>query len=828
MHIINKLTLKQLLANKKRTVVTIVGIIISVAMFTAVTTFVTSFMEMMRLEVSSYDGSWHVAYDNLTSQQIDSLKNDDAYQNSVLFQKIDTLLIDENNPIFIELNQLDNYSKEIKLLKGNYPANSNEIIISKYYQTQNGVKVGDEITVKTGATQISDKFIETEQLESTAALPVKTFKVVGIYQSTYLDQASYYNSFYTANSSSIISSKMYLTLNHVDNDIFDNGSNTAQSLGINSGDISYHQNLLYYYGISNNDGFNQAMMTAVGIVVVIIMIGSVGLIYNAFAISLNERSRYLGTLSSIGATKRQKKQSVYFEGLVVGIIAIILGVIAGVGGMAVTFKVINPILANLGQEIGFPLAISFKGILIAVICAIITIFISSIIPAYHASKISPIAAITNQQDTKIKVRNIKTSFLTHRIFGFEGDLAMKNIKRNKNRYRITLFSLIISSILFLTASGFTYYLKESYDMTSININYDGYININSQNQELINELAHLKNTTQIAVAKETSLNLETSLDNINPELLSFLTENEQNYGNTYFLDLNLVTYNQEYLDSIPNLNKELQNQILINKENNIKLNRKYKQTDILKENLDHLIGTTFNNNGDEIEITLNKIKYTNQYLLGQTPHETHYSLNLLVSNDTFNQLINQYQLNSNNTNIYYTSNNNEAVLKEIKEITDNYPEESLYSFNLSEDIKQANQLILIINIFTYGFIILIGLISIANIINTISTSMALRTKEFSMLKSIGMTPRAFNKMIYFESLFYGIKTLIYSLPLGFIIMYFLYENLAAIFERSFSVPINSFIIITIAIFVIVFTTLAFSSQKIKKLNIIDGLKNDNN
>lgn len=318
-------------------------------------------------------------------------------------------------------------------------------------------------------------------------------------------------------------------------------------------------------------------------------------------------------------------------------------------------------------------------------------------------------------------------------------------------------------------------------MTSININYDGYININSQNQELINELAHLKNTTQIAVAKETSLNLETSLDNINPELLSFLTENEQNYGNTYFLDLNLVTYNQEYLDSIPNLNKELQNQILINKENNIKLNRKYKQTDILKENLDHLIGTTFNNNGDEIEITLNKIKYTNQYLLGQTPHETHYSLNLLVSNDTFNQLINQYQLNSNNTNIYYTSNNNEAVLKEI-----------------------------------------------ANIINTISTSMALRTKEFSMLKSIGMTPRAFNKMIYFESLFYGIKTLIYSLPLGFIIMYFLYENLAAIFERSFSVPINSFIIITIAIFVIVFTTLAFSSQKIKKLNIIDGLKNDNN
>lgn len=826
MGIINKLTLKQLLSNKKRTLVTIIGIIISVAMFTAVTTFVTSFMEMMKLDIASYEGSWHVAYKEVEPKQIDILKNKSDYKDSLLFQTIDTLLIDDNNPRFINLIQLDNYQDNLKLVKGDYPSNDNEIIISKYYQSNNQkIGIGDEITVKTKAGELADKYIETDQLVNSDKLATRTYKVVGIYNPNYLNRSSYFESFYTANSKEISSSSLYLTLNHVDRQIFENSSSIAKDAGIIKNNIEYHSNLLYYYGVSNNDNFNQSMLIVIGIVVAIIMIGSVGLIYNAFAISLNERSRYLGTLSSIGATKRQKKQSVYFEGLIVGSIAIILGIIAGIGGMAVTFNVINPILKDLGQEIGFPLTISFTGILIAIICAVITIFISSIIPARHASKISPIVAINNQQDSKIKSRNIKTSFITKKLFGFEGNLAMKNIKRNKNRYRVTLISLIISSVLFLTASGFTYYLKESFNMTSANINYDGNIYVNSNNQELLNELSNLKNVDQLAVAKQTSINLDVDLKNINPELISFLEENNEQINETFYLDLNLLSYDQNYLTKYPELNKQLQDHIIVNKTNNIKLNRKYKQLSILDNQLTNLKGTTFDRDGNNIEISLDNLFFSDETLLGQTSLEAYFSLNLLVNEKTFNQLSSLY--NYSNTMIYYTSSNNDALIKEINDLITKYPDETIHSYNLSEEAKQANQTILIINIFTYGFIILIGLISIANIINTISTSMALRTKEFSMLKSIGMTPKAFNKMIYFESLFYGLKTLVYSLPIGLIIMYFLYQNLTDVFDRPFSVPIPSFIILIIAIFTIVFTTLIFSSRKIKQLTIIDGLKNDN-
>lgn len=825
MDIINKLTLKQLLTNKKRTLVTIMGIIISVAMFTAVTTFVTSFMKMMILDISSYEGDWHVCYNDLDNSQITSLQNNDNYQSGILYHNIDTLLANQEQPSFASLNQLDNYQSNIELLKGNFPANQNEIIIPRYYQN-NQLEIGDEITVKANAANLANQYIETETLPSSDSLPTKTFKIVGIYSPNYLNQNSYYDCFYTANSNTINTTKLYITLNHVNKSIFEDSINIGKSIGVNSSNITYHHNLLYYYGISNNDNFNQTMYTIIAIVMIIIMIGSVGLIYNAFAISLNERSRYLGILSSIGATKKQKKQSVYFEGLFVGSIAIVLGIIAGIGGMAVTFSVINPILKSLGETTGFPLTISFTGILVAVIFAIITIFISSIIPARHASKISPIAAINNQQDIKIKKRNIKTSFITKKIFGFEGDLAMKNIKRNKNRYRVTLVSLIISSILFLTASGFTYYLKESYDMTSRTINYDGYIHVNSTSAELINELSNLKNVSELAISKQTHANIDIDIDNINPDLISFLEENDQVLNNPFYLDFAVITYNQEYLDKTDGLNKLLDQHYLINKTNNIKLNRQFKQTSILKEGLTSISGTSYDSNANLINITFDNLMFSDLYLLGQTPSENYDSLYLLVNNENFEKICSQYQLN-NQTSIYYTSDNNEAVIKEISEIIENYPEESVYSYNQSEELKQINQTILIINIFTYGFIILMGLISIANIINTLSTSMALRTKEFSMLKSIGMTPNAFTKMIYFESLFYGIKTLIYSIPIGLFIMYLLYHNLTNVFDRAFTIPINSFIILTVVIFIIVFTTLSFSSRKIKKLTIIDGLKNDN-
>ncbi|GAF11925.1 ABC transporter ATP-binding protein [Bacillus sp. JCM 19046] len=174
--------------------------------------------------------------------------------------------------------------------------------------------------------------------------------------------------------------------------------------------------------------------------------------------------------------------------------------------------------------------------------------------------------------------------------------------------------------------------------------------------------------------------------------------------------------------------------------------------------------------------------------------------------------------------LYFTSDDpNEAAT-----VIEEFDTRGQLSINNFHEMKQSDQqMVVVISIFTYGFITLITLISVANIFNTISTSIALRKREFAMLKSIGMTPKSFNKMIYFESIFYGLKSLLYGLPLGIGVMYLIYWRTQTMFSYSFSLPWIPIAIVIVAVFLIVGAAMMYSISKVKKENIIDGLKQEN-
>lgn len=154
-------------------------------------------------------------------------------------------------------------------------------------------------------------------------------------------------------------------------------------------------------------------------------------------------------------------------------------------------------------------------------------------------------------------------------------------------------------------------------------------------------------------------------------------------------------------------------------------------------------------------------------------------------------------------------------------------EASLYIFNDYKNRQEEQQLITILSVFVYGFIALITAISVANIFNTISTSVSLRKREFGMLKSVGMTPKGFNKMINYESIFYGVKSLLYGIPLSIGVMLLIYRSMMHSFDYNFELPWMSLLFVVIAIFVIVGSAMLYSSSKIKKENIIDALKQEN-
>ncbi len=196
--------------------------------------------------------------------------------------------------------------------------------------------------------------------------------------------------------------------------LYPGGSYTDESVEI-------HNELLMYMGASDKDNINTILYTVVGILSVIIMAGSVSLIYNAFTISIGERSREYGMLSSVGSTPRQIRNSVFFEAFMISVIGIPLGIAAGIFGVGVTIQLIKPLMNDLFVgEMEFGLVVSPYGILIAAALAIITIFISAYIPSRRAGKMTAIEAIRQAKDIKLKAKKVKTSGITRKLFGFEG------------------------------------------------------------------------------------------------------------------------------------------------------------------------------------------------------------------------------------------------------------------------------------------------------------------------------------------------------------------------------------------------------------------------
>lgn len=205
------------------------------------------------------------------------------------------------------------------------------------------------------------------------------------------------------------------------------------------------------------------------------------------------------------------------------------------------------------------------------------------------------------------------------------------------------------------------------------------------------------------------------------------------------------------------------------------------------------------------------------------------NLNVIISRDTYNKLIEgskEAVSKEINSFVYMVSDNPLQLQENIEEVQSTYSVSKLSIFNVYTYRRSEQQMLLLLSVFTNAFIILITAICIANIINTISTSIAMRKREFAMLKSVGITPKGFNKMLNYESIFYGVKALIYGLPISFAVMYLIYGVLTSNFNYQFNVPIIDIIIVVVSVFLIVGLAMLYSSSKVKKDNIIDALKQD--
>lgn len=593
--------------------------------------------------------------------------------------------------------------------------------------------------------------------------------------------------------------------------------NISNSTGVEK-NIS-NTDLLRYQGVLN-DATLQVLYTIGTIVIVIIVISSVFVIRNSFSISVAEKNRQYGMLASVGATSKQIKKNVLFEGLSIGLIAIPLGILLGIVAIMILLQVVNYLLSDMFVAgLNLEYSISIIPIIASIIISLITIYLSCLIPAIRASKISPIESIRGNNDIKLKPRKIKTPKFIKKVFGIGGVIASKNLKRSKKKYRTTVISIVVSIFIFISLSSILtlgtkvttlYYTDFKFNMF-----------VSGGDKTIYEEIAKLDNVDNYAYFYEKGLDI--NFEKYSSEFGKQVLGDIENGG------ILLAIYNNEYF-------KQYIKELGISEEN-------YKKAailidDVILYNADNTrtVDRIYNiQSGDEITITDSSKEKS--FVITKTTTErpmglenTYYDSGIIVVSQDFLEEVFGEKVDESYIldDLLIYSEEDETLENTINDLikqNENYSELAVYNYNTA--VEQQKRIILVVAIFLYGFITVISLIGVTNIFNTITTNMILRSKEFAMLKSIGMTKKEFNRMIRLESIMYGLKALIIGIPLGILGSYFIYKAFALDTDFGYSLPIVPIIISIVFVFIIVGITMKYSLNKINKQNIIETIRKDN-
>ncbi|NMB95349.1 MAG: FtsX-like permease family protein, partial [Clostridiaceae bacterium] len=513
MNIFRKVTLKSLAMNKTRTIVTIIGIILSAAMITAVTTLISSLQDYMLDNAIYIEGDWHGAFYDVDEETIEKLEHDNKVESAAVAENIGYAHIGSSNEykpyLFIMGgDELFMERMPIHLVSGKLPRTPEEIILPEHLAYNGGVlyKTGDTIQLEIGDRYVrehklmqnnpylppddmeagsesdindssngdldggTDNKIDSEAIgEELIIKETRTYTVVGFYERPAFEgySAPGYTAItkidYNRDSGSYA---VYFKMNNP-KETFDYVDNSGFA-GTTNRDV------LMYSGYSRFDNFYTVLYSLAAILIGLIMFGSVSLIYNAFAISVSERTRQFGLLASIGATKRQSRKMVMYEALFVSCIGIPLGILSGILGIGITLSLVGDKFSSFygSDSIVLDLYVTPASIIIACAVALITVLISAWIPSKRAMKVTAIDAIRLSRDISIKSGNVKTSKITYKLFGLEGMIAKKHFKRSRKKYRATIISLFMSIVLFISASSFCTYLTDAVSSTFQDSDYD--------------------------------------------------------------------------------------------------------------------------------------------------------------------------------------------------------------------------------------------------------------------------------------------------------------------------------------------------------------------
>lgn len=894
MKVLNELSIKDLKLNKKRSIVIIIGIILSTALICGVAGLITSFQNTFIDTAKDSQGNYHAIFYNVPKDELKYIEENRSIEDYYLSEELgysylsngNTSTEEEEKPLVNIISMNDKFlnNMAINIKDGRLPENDGELAISTRINEKfkTNYKVGDTITLNVGELKGTlenqnanyydeERIKKTDGAEQTTENEIvnvtsKTYKIVGIIERPTTTIEPYEADWFTViTKMQTINKKANIAvLYSKPNDYVKNTESINQMVTAKSGTkgndfnrvsgldktyksykykIKINKELLAYQGASLDDATLKTIYGLGAFIMGIVLVSSVFVIRNGFAISITERLKQYGMLSSIGATKKQIKKSVYFEGFILGLIGIPLGILSGIFAIYILVNVVNYILKDyVSSGTLLTYGISLPAIVVSIIVSVVTIWLSCRNSAKKASKITPIEAIRSSEDVKLKAKKIKCPKIITKIFKTGGEIAYKNLKRSKKKYRTTVISIIVSVVIFIAISSFiqygfkmsnTYYTERNYNYvvyaytTASPEDTEEFAKEQAENLKMLTDISNLPDAGDVSINKTNTFEMKID-DKHKSELTDYgkdikgrfyAMDAENNpIDDVYIIALSKNEY-ENYLKKIGGDYETYKDGVILI-DNNINMD----------ENGKRIQGSMYTwKKGDIVTGKIGDKEY-NVKIVARTEErpkgvESMYNSNafFIVSEEFINKT--GYETAS----LYAQSNDAYKLDEEVEQYKkdNNLTNSNLSTFNMEKSVKAENAVVLVISIFLYGFIGVITLIGITNIFNTITTNMNLRKKEFAMLKSIGMTRKEFNRMIRLESVFYGVKSLIIGIPIGLVLSYGMYNVFRNSMEMEYVLPYKSIAVAVIFVAVVIGIIMRYSMNKINKQNIIETIRNDN-
>lgn len=933
MNLMKTLTLKNLKLNRKRTIVTIVGIILATALLSALVTLVSSFQYSMIEYQKQKDGDFHVKFSNVKMSELSEFKNNRNIESTfetmgMGFAKLDGCKNEDKPYAYVMATDEAGFERGcFKLIEGRMAKNEDEIVIPRHLKT-NGridIKVGDEITLDVGKRYdsntegvISENCAYEHEAETLTDTVTKHYKVVGIMERpgygmedysaagytfvTYSDELAAIDNgtkseaseadttltVYSRYTQKALRNKDAVTADiiGVDEKLFEKANNSSVEMSSEESDrflkemenakydIYMNGYLINYECVFPIDGSFKALFTVAAVVALIIILTSVYCIKNSFNISITEKIRQYGMLASVGATRRQIKSSVKTEAAMLGVVGIPVGTMSGILASLILVKVVNALSAGW-LNVALSFHTSLPALILAVILSIATIYFSATGSARRAAKVTPLEAIRNTKEIKIKSAKLKTPAIIGRIWGIGGVISYKNIKRNNKKYRTTVTSIVICSVTFIVISYFMSMAFSVVGMSYASADYNIGINMSCKKDIDIEKFSKL--LSGIEGAEDYLVGAGYDFDVDKPEYTKEYGEYcRQLYDDSedvsqMFLITVLDDKSYDKYASDAGIKNAAAGAILVNKctfdvynENSSKYVKKemelykYKAGDTIEcgynvyddaSSDDNAVeggteSSTEDNSGYVDEETINNgVRKTVDVTIAGVTDKVPigykgYSNTLLFMNQKGFESLWGDGKNGNEIKPGYASYLAYVVAENADEYQDTFEKEtegnpeysqiSFYVSNLVKQMRDEKSLFTLLGVFAYGLIVVIALIGITNIINTLSTGMELRSREFATLRSIGMTDKQFVGMVRLESVFISVKALVIGVPLGILISYLLCVMMnrmddAIIYEP----PYKAIILCILVVIMLIYAIMKLSMTKLRHNNIIETIKNEN-